>query len=106
MFIFLESHLVTGTNILQEVRRNLISKLELKAAKVDQFLYDISEVASIYVPSGKMKFIDHAADNLVLELALMGHCDVLVTGDRKHLLPLKNFRGIQIEPPSVFLSRY
>ena len=44
-------------------------------------------------------------DNLVLEVALMGGADVLVTGDKKHLLPLKNFQGIIIEPPSVFLTR-
>jgi predicted nucleic acid-binding protein len=35
----------------------------------------------------------------------MGGADVLVTGDKKHLLPLKEFQGIVIEPPSAFLSR-
>ena len=35
----------------------------------------------------------------------MGKCDVLVTGDKKHLLPLNPFQGIIIESPSHFLKR-
>jgi len=49
--------------------------------------------------------IKHAADSLVLEVAIMGGADVLVTGDKKDLLPLKVFQGIVIEPPSYFLVR-
>jgi putative PIN family toxin of toxin-antitoxin system len=100
-----EFHLVTGPNILQEVRRNLLGKLGLQSKRVDQFLIDISEVSSSFVPSGEIEYIEHKADNLVLELALVGGCDILVTGDKKHLLPLGSFRGIQIEPPSKFLER-
>ncbi|MEN0058555.1 MAG: putative toxin-antitoxin system toxin component, PIN family [Bdellovibrio sp.] len=100
-----EFHLVTGPNVLQEVRRNLLGKLDLKSQRVDQFLSDISDVASVFVPHGEVQYIEHKADNLVLELALIGGCDVLVTGDKKHLLPLGSFRGIQIEPPSKFLER-
>jgi putative PIN family toxin of toxin-antitoxin system len=99
-----EFHLVIGPNIIQEVRKNLVGKLGLKSSRVDQFLSDISEVASVFVPAGEVEYIEHKADNLVLELALIGGCDVLVTGDKKHLLPLGSFRGIQIEPPSRFLE--
>ncbi|MBL7545957.1 MAG: putative toxin-antitoxin system toxin component, PIN family [Bdellovibrionaceae bacterium] len=101
-----EFHLVTGPNILQEVRRNLLGKLDLKPQRVDQFLSDISDVASVFVPQGEVQYIEHKADNLVLELALIGGCDVLVTGDKKHLLPIGSFREIQIEPPSKFLERF
>lgn len=98
-------HLVTGPNILDEVRRNLISKLGVKSKRVDQFLSDIAEVSSVFVPTGKVHFISHAADNLVLELAIAGSCDILVTGDKKHLLPLGTFNGLIIESPSAFLNR-
>lgn len=59
----------------------------------------------MYVPSGGHGYIAHAKDNLVLEVALSGSCTVLVSGDRKHLLPLSPFRGMVIEPPSAFLKR-
>lgn len=100
-----EFHLVSGTNILQEVKKNLITKLDLKKSRVERFMEDITAVSSMFVPSGNLKFIDHAKDNLVIEIALMGGSDVLVTGDKKHLLPLGNIQGIYIQPPSAFLAR-
>jgi predicted nucleic acid-binding protein len=68
-------------------------------------LDDIRAASSIYVPSGEVRYISHTKDNLVLEIAFAGSSGVLVTGDRKHLLPLTPFRGLVIEPPSVFLTR-
>jgi putative PIN family toxin of toxin-antitoxin system len=97
--------LITGPNILDEVKRNLLGKLGLKKNRVDTFIDDILEISTVYVPSGKIQPIHHKQDNLVLEVALMGGCDVLITGDKKHLLPLSNFQGIAIEPPSRFLAR-
>lgn len=97
--------LVTGANILSEVRRNLLVKLGLEKGRVDWFLSDISAVSSVFVPSGSVTATSNEGDNLVLEVALMGGADVLVTGDKKHLLPLREFQGIVIEPPSAFLSR-
>jgi uncharacterized protein len=96
---------VTGENILIEVRRNVVEKLRLPARQVDEVLNDIRAISSLYVARGTRRFIAHAKDNLVLEVALMGASTVLVTGDRKHLLPLSPFRGLVIEPPSAFLRR-
>ena len=97
--------IVTGPNIIAEVERNLLGKLGLDKKRVDTFINDILDVSSVFVPSGKLKPIKHQADGLVLELALIGGCDVIVTGDKRHLLPLKEFNGIIIEPPSRFLER-
>jgi putative PIN family toxin of toxin-antitoxin system len=97
---------VTGENILAEVRRNATSKLKLPPSKVDTFLDDIRDTSSVYVPTGSMSYITHEKDNLVLEVAFMGAVDILVTGDMKHLLPLSPLRGLTIEPPSVFLTRF
>ena len=44
-------------------------------------------------------------DEMILECALAAEADYIVTGDKKHLLPLRHFRGIQIVSPSDFLSR-
>ncbi len=97
--------LISGANILQEIRQNLLGKLDLEKARVDRFLDDISAVSSVFVPSGTINETTNKGDNLVLEVALMGGADVLVTGDKKHLLPLENFQGVIIEPPSAFLTR-
>jgi predicted nucleic acid-binding protein len=41
----------------------------------------------------------------VLECALAAKADYIVSGDRRHLLPLKAFRGIPIVSPAEFLRR-
>ena len=97
--------LITSTPILNEVRRNLLNKLDFTEAEVDRLFRDIIDISSIYEPTGLINYIPHKQDNLVLETALLGSVDVLVTGDKKDLLPLQTFRGIVIEPPSAFLVR-
>jgi putative PIN family toxin of toxin-antitoxin system len=44
-------------------------------------------------------------DEMVLECALAAEADFMVSGDKKHLLPLREFRGIQIVSPAEFLGR-
>jgi putative PIN family toxin of toxin-antitoxin system len=96
---------VTGPNILREVRSNLVLKFDLNSSRVNRLISDIVSVSSVITPGGNLKAIAYGADNLVLELCLMGGCDILVTGDKKHLLPLNPFQGVVIEPPSQFLKR-
>ena len=45
------------------------------------------------------------ADEMVLECALAGEADFIVSGDKKHLLPLRQFRDIPIVNPAEFLRR-
>lgn len=44
-------------------------------------------------------------DEMVLECALAAEADCIVTGDKKHLLPLREFRGIPILSPAEFMKR-
>jgi putative PIN family toxin of toxin-antitoxin system len=44
-------------------------------------------------------------DEMVLECALAAEADYIVTGDKKHLLPLREFQSIPIVSPSDFLRR-
>ena len=97
---------MTGPNILQEARRNLVGKLGMNPGRVDRLLNNIASVSAVKVPKGRVHIAGYAPDDLVLEVALMGLCDVLVTGDKKHLLPLQEYRAVTIEPPSVFLKRF
>lgn len=96
---------VTSTHLLEEARRNLVGKLKLDENEVRLFTNIIEDISSVLKPSGKLKAISHTSDNLVLELAIIGECNVLVTGDKKHLLPLTPFQGIIIESPSLFFKR-
>ncbi|MGC9452215.1 MAG: putative toxin-antitoxin system toxin component, PIN family [Oceanipulchritudo sp.] len=44
-------------------------------------------------------------DDMVLECAVAAEADFLVSGDKRHLLPLGHFREIPILPPAEFLRR-
>lgn len=43
-------------------------------------------------------------DDKVLECGIVGGASHFVTGDRRHLLPLGNFRGIQIVTAAEFVA--
>ena len=44
------------------------------------------------------------ADNRILECAVEARADFIVTGDKRHLLPLATFRGVKIVSPAEFLE--
>lgn len=44
------------------------------------------------------------SDDVYLATALAGAAPWLVTGDRRHLLPLGRFAGVRIVPPAAFLT--
>ena len=46
----------------------------------------------------------NAADNRILECAVEASADYLVTGDRRHLLPLKQHMGLKILNAPTFLN--
>jgi len=96
---------VTSPQILEEVRRTLSDKLALDVVVLDRFLSDLIEVSTVVMPKGVFKAAGHTPDDLILETALLGGCDILVTGDKRHLLPLNPYRGLAIESPSMFYKR-
>lgn len=44
-------------------------------------------------------------DEMILECALAAEADFIVSGDKKHLLALRQFQGIPIVSPAEFLRR-
>ena len=50
--------------------------------------------------------IDLFLSEFILECAVEAKAQVLVTGNFKHIVPLKSFRGIAILTPREFLDKY
>lgn len=97
--------LVASLHILNEARKNLIKKVGLKSSEVEYFIENIIAVATIFSPSGLVTVLADPKDNLVIETALMGFADVLVTGD-KAIAALKSVGDLKIETTSLFLGRF
>ena len=64
----------------------------------------IDEVASVLRRKFHWSPAD-PADAKILACGVAGKADVIVTGDKKHLLPLKKYRGIPIVSPAEFLEQ-
>ena len=47
--------------------------------------------------------VEKDSDNRILECAVEARADYLITGDTKHLLPLKRFKGVRIVLSDEFL---
>ena len=66
----------------------------------------LGEAGELVFPSIRLRgATPDPGDEMVLECAVAGEADYLVTGDRKHLIPLVEFRGVKILTPAEFVSR-
>ncbi len=100
-----EYTMVVSPALLQELV--LVSKrhnFHPNAMSRQELLQRVRNKAEMVIPQEQLHIIqDDPSDNRVLEAALAGKANYIVTGDKKHLLPLKEFRGIKIISPRDFL---
>jgi putative PIN family toxin of toxin-antitoxin system len=101
-----EIQLVTSDPLLKELERILKNKFKLDVQLVRGVIEEVRNVAEVVEVSSHINVISHPEeDNRVLECAVDGKADFIVTGDTKHILPLKEFRGVKILTPSEFIKR-
>ena len=66
----------------------------------------LAEAAELFFPQERARcVVPDPNDEMFLECALAAEADYIVSGDKRHLLPLRQFRGIPIVSPSDFLRR-
>jgi putative PIN family toxin of toxin-antitoxin system len=99
--------LFSSQPLLKEFREVLSEKFEWPGTAVERAASVLSSLASMVELKERILAI-HAddADNRVLECAVAARADVLVTGDRRHLLPLRELRGIKIISLAEFLQHF
>ena len=91
--------------IFEEVAGVLVRKFEWAEERSAQALRALGDAASVVEPSRLPEVVEGGhADNRVLECAVEAFADYLVTGDRRHLLPLEEHRGMRILNAPRFLS--
>jgi putative PIN family toxin of toxin-antitoxin system len=80
-------------------------RLGASVESIALFLALIEEVATVVVPDRRVTDCRDPADNMVLEAALAGSAEAIVTGDAD-LLALDPWRGIAILSPAAFVARF
>ena len=104
-----EIELCTSVDLINELLRVLeYPKFKFEKLQKEVFLKNLTRVATFLVNPGlRINVIkEDPPDNKFLECAVEAKADYLISGDNKHLLPLKNFQGIKIIGPSQFLKLY
>ncbi len=91
--------------LIDQVERALLGpRFRRSPAVVRSAIEEMQRVSEIVVPTVRLAVItDKESDNRVLECVVEGRADVIVTGDRKHLLKLGSYAGIPIIAPADFL---
>ena len=92
--------------ISEPIIAELIGVLRSKFAWTEQQLRDVEKelrtLASVIRTKSEMTVVsDDDADNRVLECAVDGRADLIISGDR-HLLTLGSFAGMRILSPRAF----
>jgi hypothetical protein len=99
---------ITSQDIIDEYRKvlardDIVDKVvdkNLVASKIAQGVIDVS----VFVKSNlKLNIVQDPTDNKIVECALVGNADYIITNDF-HLLELKTYNTIKIITPKDFLK--
>jgi putative PIN family toxin of toxin-antitoxin system len=77
----------------------------LPEPELQEFMTLLHEESRIVESPERLHVSPDESDNRYLECAVAGGADYLVTGDKLHLLPIGEYRGVKIVSPAMFLAR-
>lgn len=101
-----EFELYTSQSIMDETARVLREKFNAQQSEIDQALKIMNTAARKVEPAVKLNVVkDDPKDDHIIECALAARADVIVTGDKKHLLKMGSYQGIRMISVDEFLSR-
>ena len=92
--------------VLDELERVLAAKLgfRLERARAARELLTQLATERPAPPQRAARITGDPADDAVLACAVEAGADVLATGDRKHLLPIGEHRGVRVLTPQAVLA--
>jgi uncharacterized protein len=90
-----EDTLVISKDIINEVLSVLSSKFGRDREALSHVAVMLSELGALVKPIKKIRIFKDEPDNRILECAITGNADVLVTGD-KEMLRMREHKGIRI----------
>lgn len=94
---------VSSKTLLAELTEILTKKIDYSPDKIRQITDQLEDLIEIVQPDEVIRVCRDPNDNRVLEAAVAGKCDFIVTGDRD-LLVLKKYKNIRILTPAEFVG--
>lgn len=100
-----EFTLCLSEEIIAEVEEKLRIKFNFPEDMVSSHIAVLRHYFKIVTPRQKLSVVkDDPKDDKFIEAAVEGKCDFIVSGDKKHLLKLKEYKGTKIVSPKEFLD--
>lgn len=99
-----EFELTTSPAIMAELARVLATGLSADVDRIRSVVVQITRSATVIRPTTKLDVVIDESDNRILECAVDGGADLIVSGDR-HLLQLSEFQDIEIVTVAEALDR-
>ncbi len=96
-------NLCISKEIIHEVLGVLAQKFAKDPEELSRTAVFLSDLAEVVVPRKRLKIFSDEPDNRILECAVTGRADVIVTGDRA-VLKLQHYRGIRLLSLRQFLD--
>ncbi|OGY09414.1 MAG: putative toxin-antitoxin system toxin component, PIN family [Candidatus Blackburnbacteria bacterium RIFCSPHIGHO2_01_FULL_43_15b] len=102
----MDIQLVTSNDILLELAEKLHGKFKWNEEEVKEVIAGIGMFAEVIKPKIKIaKITTDPEDNRILECAVEGKADFIISGDKRHVLSLKEFKGVKIFSPRDYFER-
>jgi uncharacterized protein len=99
--------LVLAEPVMDELQRILVEKLQFephRQRQVEEVLLDAAAEVAATTKATPDALTGDRADDLILACAVDASVDVLVSGDRRHLLPVGEHRGVRVITPQTLLA--
>jgi uncharacterized protein len=99
--------LVLADPVIDELERVLRTKLGFTAERIRGAIALLSELAGTRVPAPTRQpaaLTGDPADDLILACAIEANVEIVVSGDRRHLLPLGHCGAVRIITPQKLLA--
>lgn len=90
-----QDSLLISADIIKEVLSVLSSKFGRDREALSHVAVTLSELAELVKPARRIRLLKDEPDNRILECAVSGRADFLVTGDKK-ILQLQEYKGVKI----------
>ena len=98
---------LTCSEILDELAEKLTTKLNFSLSETTDVIADLLGCLRVVKITNTLKAIPaDSEDDKIIECAVMGEATHIVTGDRRHLLPLGSYQGVLIITAANFLAQF
>ncbi len=98
-----KDQLLLSKPLLKELLRVLAQKFSQDREELSRVAVFLAEVGEMIIPRRHLRVLDDEPDNRVLECAVTGKADVIVTGDQA-MLKVGEFKGVQMLSLKAYLE--